>query len=152
MFNWQVSAITGWDDAFHDTPSISDCTKRKLYDAWSPQLGSNSGFFTFYGNWGELDECKESSALSTGMMLLIGGGAVGLIALLIGCLSARFCCRKSEKSNTVFYPTEHVSVRSQQEIEMDIRAKEIEGADAPRLQSEDSGCDQNSDWIWIARI
>ena len=73
------------------------------------------------------------------MMLLIGGGAVGLIALLIGCLSARFCCRKSDKSNMVFYPTEHdVSVRSQQEIEMDIRAKEIEGVDAPRLQSEDS--------------
>ena len=72
------------------------------------------------------------------MMLLIGGTAAGLIALFLGCLCTRLC-RKSDKSNMVFYPTEHdVSVRSQQEIEMDIRAKEIEGADAPRLQSEDS--------------
>ena len=72
------------------------------------------------------------------MILLIGGGAVGLIGLLIGCLAARFC-KKRVKSNMMFYPTEHdVSVRSEEQIEMDIRTNEIEGEDSPRLKIQDS--------------
>lgn len=40
--NWEVASITTWTNAFHDTPSISACTKRKLYDAWST---SSSEYF-----------------------------------------------------------------------------------------------------------
>ena len=102
-----------------------------------PQLGRTSRFFLNYGDWSQF-ECKEKSTLSS-LMLPIAGGVGGLVLLLIIYLLYRFCCKKSEKSNMVFYPTEHdVSERTDEEIEMEIRAKDIRRADDPRMQIQDS--------------
>ena len=32
---WNVSSVKRWEDTFLDTPSISGCTKKKIYDSWS---------------------------------------------------------------------------------------------------------------------
>jgi len=117
---WEVSSVTRIEDPFENTPSLSNCTRRKIFDAWFPQ---NVGFGDTYGNW-KLYECpeKETSSSSDKLMITIGiaaGGAIVLIVIIY--LFYRTCCKK--KSTLVFYPpsSPQISVRNERQIELDAR-------------------------------
>jgi surface protein len=128
---WHISSISNSAldvNTFGSTPSLSECTRRKIYDAWFPQ---NTTYFNDqYGDW-KFYECtapEEESSSNIGMIWLIGIAAGGSIVLIVAIyLIYRGCCKK--KRDSIFYPTKSErSFRTSQDIKFQQQKLEEESS------------------------